>query len=624
LALPLRRLTQKNREWKWEAEEQQAFQNIKDAICDDSTLVFFDTKLHTKLLVDASPTGVGAILAQVQRDGTTKAVAYASRSLTSVESRYSQTEREALAIKFGCLKFVHYLSGDSCFTVVTDHKPLVELFKSNSRPPPRIERMALRIQDLQFNVTYQPGPSNPSDILSRQPLLLQVDTADCQEYEHAYGLQAATAAMPNGLSLEEVRQASRSDLVITAAKQSLLTGQWRLRDAETRSLYAVRHELSEVNDILLRGERLVVPAILRLKTLQLAHTGHMGIHKTIARLHSKVWWPGMAAAAESMVRSCTYCAACSNEAECKAAPMQPTPLPEGPWLSLGIDFLCVQNDMLLVCVDHYSRFPVVQFFRNTNCAAVLDKLAGIFRLLGTPLEVTSDNGPPFSAAEFSAGLAKMGVKHRRITPLYPQSNGITERLNRALNKAIRAAIAEGKNWKMAVEDWLMAYRLTPHSATKAPPADIMFGRKVNGPIPCASPSAPLSVTREDLLQQDASAKKRMKSYADRVRGARLHHFKVGDKVLRRLTRRKKTDPFFDIEAWTIVEIKGDSFILSRRGVSCMRHITHIKALPDYAPLGEDGVEEALPPTPRPSPIVRRQQPQRAAKDAALESIRGRM
>ncbi len=342
---------------------------------------------------------------------------------------------------------------------------------------------------------------------------------------------AATAVIPNRLSLEDVRKVSQNDLIITAATQSLRTSQWRLRDAESQSLHAVRHKLSEVNNLLLRGERLVMPSALRRRTLQLAHTGHMGIKKTIARLQTKVWWPGMAAEAEAMVRSCAYCAACSNEAECKASPMQPTPLPDGPWLSLGIDFLCVQNEMLLVCVDHYSRFPVVQFFHNTNCSAVLGKLASIFKLLGTPLEVTSDNGPPFSSAEFSDSLAKMGIKHRRITPLYPQANGITERLNRGLNKAICAAVAEGKNWKTAVDDWLSAYRLTPHSVTKEPPADIMFGRKVNGPIPRPMPSEPLSVTHEDLQWCNTTAKMRMKSYADKVCGASKHHFKVGDKVL---------------------------------------------------------------------------------------------
>ncbi len=113
-------------------------------------------------MVDASPAEIGAILSQIQQDGKVRPVAYASRALTAAETRYSQTEREALSLKYGCPKFFHYLSGDSGVTVVTDHKPLVEMFKPHATPPPRIERMALRIQDLRFQVVYRTGANNRS------------------------------------------------------------------------------------------------------------------------------------------------------------------------------------------------------------------------------------------------------------------------------------------------------------------------------------------------------------------------------------------------------------------------------------------------------------------------------
>ncbi len=387
--------------------------------------------------------------------------------------------------------------------------------------------------DLRFTVIYRPGANNPADILSRQPL--RQTESEAQEQAHA--AFAATIAVPNGISQEAMLKATQEDLALQAARQSLCTGRWCLKDAESRSLYTLRHELSEAKGLLLRGDRLVMPTSLRQKSLQLAHTGHMGIKKTSARLQTKVWWPGMTAAAEAMVRACTLCAACSNQGECKATPLQPTQLPEGAWLSLGVDFLGpIQGQMVMVVIDHYSRFPVVQVLQNTDCAMVLRKLDSMFKLLGRPLEVTSDNGPPFSAKDFSDGLANLGVRHRRITPLHPEANGLTERLNRGLNKAIRAAVSDGNNWKEAVEDWLMAYRLTPHSSTGLPPADLMFGRKVNGPIPCWKPSAPLSVSRKELHQRDAAAKARMKSYADASRGARPHQFKVGDLVLQRKTQ----------------------------------------------------------------------------------------
>ena len=71
-----------------------------------------------------------------------------------------------LSVKFGC-QFDHYLSGDPGFAVTTDHKPLLGLYRPGSRPPPRIERWALRIQHLNFHMRYEPGAQNAADVLSR-------------------------------------------------------------------------------------------------------------------------------------------------------------------------------------------------------------------------------------------------------------------------------------------------------------------------------------------------------------------------------------------------------------------------------------------------------------------------
>ena len=62
-------------------------------------------------------------------DRHVKIVSYASRALDDVESRYSQTEREALAVRWGIEHF-HLYVFDKIFTVVTDHKPLVSIFSN--------------------------------------------------------------------------------------------------------------------------------------------------------------------------------------------------------------------------------------------------------------------------------------------------------------------------------------------------------------------------------------------------------------------------------------------------------------------------------------------------------------
>ena len=85
----------------------------------------------------------------------TKIISYARRALTPVEQRYSQTEREALAVVFGCEKFHRYLYCNS-FVVITDHKPLVAIYNNpRSNPPARIEQWTLRLQQYDLIVKYR-------------------------------------------------------------------------------------------------------------------------------------------------------------------------------------------------------------------------------------------------------------------------------------------------------------------------------------------------------------------------------------------------------------------------------------------------------------------------------------
>ena len=90
---------------------EKAFTEVKTAIASDCTMAFYDPNRPAKLIVDASPVGLGAVLAQTQENGQDRCIAYASRSLTPVETRYSQTEKEALAAVWDCERFHLYHVG---------------------------------------------------------------------------------------------------------------------------------------------------------------------------------------------------------------------------------------------------------------------------------------------------------------------------------------------------------------------------------------------------------------------------------------------------------------------------------------------------------------------------------
>ena len=163
LTTPLRELCKKGREFQWGPEHSKAFADVKKEITSAKNLPFYDSAKPLTLQVDASLNGLGAAL--IQNNGP---IAFASKSLTEAESRYSNIEREMLGIVFGLERFHHYVYGRHVL-VETDHKPLEAIARKNlANAPPRLSRMLLRIQHYDAEIKYVPGKEIPlADALSR-------------------------------------------------------------------------------------------------------------------------------------------------------------------------------------------------------------------------------------------------------------------------------------------------------------------------------------------------------------------------------------------------------------------------------------------------------------------------
>ncbi|XP_071499059.1 uncharacterized protein [Diadema antillarum] len=167
IALPLTNLTRKGRpgDVVWGPEEESAFVKLKECLANPPVLRLPDFEKTFMLKVDASDSGLGAVLMQ-EHDGDEFPLAYASKKLLPREQRYSTVEKECLAIVWAVRKFDYYLFG-RVFEIHTDHKPLTYLQTKRSINK-RIMRWSMCLQEYRFRLVSIKGSENrAADLMSR-------------------------------------------------------------------------------------------------------------------------------------------------------------------------------------------------------------------------------------------------------------------------------------------------------------------------------------------------------------------------------------------------------------------------------------------------------------------------
>ena len=323
---PLRRQLRKDApRFEWTQEMAEAFDDVRQAILQSEALTMFDPSLPTVVTTDASDVGLGAVLSQVHPEGE-KVVAFASSTLSSAQRRYSVTEREALACLWACEKWHKYLWGRD-FILRTDHAALKSLLsaKGIGRAGMRMSRWAVRLMTYSFTVEHVKGQLNPSDGLSRLPGPEENVADDESE------LVACLTEQMTAVSREELAEAGREDDEVKSLMEQI-PRVWPRRfsdvPAALKPYFRCKQELCIDGGLVLRGERIIVPAALRSRVLTLAHESHQGIVRTKQRLRALFWWPGMDADVEAAIKECPACAGADKTATTRAAPLNPVPLPE--------------------------------------------------------------------------------------------------------------------------------------------------------------------------------------------------------------------------------------------------------------------------------------------------------
>ena len=237
-------------------------------------LQYYDESKALKVSTDAFKDGIGAVLLQ-ETDGQWMPVAYASRSMTAAERNYAQIEKEQLGVVFACERFHVYIYGRRVI-VETDHCPLIAISRKHLRDaPPRLQRLLLRIQKYDLTLEYTPGkPLVVADTLSRAFSPKQV-TSSTESEVHVH-----VCAIKSGLPVSErkwaeLAAATENDGVLQSVISCITDGENNC----PRPYVTFVDELSVVDGVLLKGQRVVVPDSMKAQMLTLIHEGHLGIEK---------------------------------------------------------------------------------------------------------------------------------------------------------------------------------------------------------------------------------------------------------------------------------------------------------------------------------------------------------
>ena len=552
LTYPLRRLLHKNTKWFWSDECQAAFDTLRDSLSSDSCVGYYDPEKETTVYTDASPVGISAVIIQnTPGKQDHKLISYSSRSLTPPEQRYSQLERECLAIVYACEHNKLYLYGH-IFKMLCDHKPIVILLNNpNSIVPLRIESMTLRLQGYSFDLKHVQGKNNISDYPSRHPLKKEPVDDEIELYVNFVAMHAC----PNALSIEDIRQETEKDPVLQIVADLVQHNTWYKLDQSSQypaikehlqkllPYRNIRHQLTYHNNLILKQNRIVIPETLEAIVLQLAHIGHLGITKTKSLLRSKVYFPKLDEKIENLIK---YCAACQVQSKpVRPAKLSVTPTPTEVWETTNIDYLgpLPYGFYLIVLIDQLSKFPVVEPIRNTSADLLINFLQRTISTFGIPKTVISDNGPPFKSFKIRQFFRKLRIKHQRITPLWPQANAQAENFMKPLMKAVRTAYLERTEWKKQLQNFLFTYRNTPHCTTNLAPATVMFQRDTSFTIP--SLKSRFENYNQTAREKQKEAKAKRKEYYDQRNNAVDHNIEIGDTVIVKQPKQNKLSPTYE-------------------------------------------------------------------------------
>ena len=461
----MRSLLKRDVHFVWTSDMQKELDDIKQAICKATELVHYDPNKPLVIETDASLKGLGGVLMQDK-----KPVRYLSKALTQAEMNYSNIERELLAVLFACEKLHNYTFGRPV-EIHTDHKPLELIFlKPISLAPARLQRMLLRLAQYDLRVKYVGSKSVLlADTLSR------LVTPGSSSAVPGLDISIAQVLKVSQTRLALLQQETKTDLTLIQLMHYINEG-WpnSMQDlpALLHPFWCFRDELVVLDGLVMKGNRVVIPASQQVQTLERLHDAHQGLTSTLRRARRTVYWPNLQDDVQKMIEQCDECQIHGDK---KPRPSERQIGAVRPMEVLGMDLMEIRGKHAIVTIDFYSGFLTYDELAGTTTSAVIKVLHNIVRKFGLPEMILSDNGPCFKSEEFHTFCANLDIGHITSSPHYHQSNGRAERAISTIKKILKKTQSN-----IGITRAIIAYLDTPINHELPSPAELFFnGRQIN-------------------------------------------------------------------------------------------------------------------------------------------------
>lgn len=520
---PMRQLLSKNTEWMWMDSQRKSFETIKKVLSTAPVLKYYDVKQDVTLSVDASSFAIGACLLQ-----NSQPVAYATKAFTKAQQNYPQIVKEALAIRFACLKFHQYIYGKKIF-IETDHKPLEIIFKKPIHSAPlRLQRFMLDIIPYDPQIKYVKGSKLfIADTLSRDSQVNVEEDKEELDVQLVLAMSDEAKARFQQATLKEDELQELTKVIQRGWPHSI-----KDVDSSIKKYFNFREELSIYEGLIFKSNKVLVPSSEKTRIIADLHAGHPGVNTALRRARHSLYWYGLTTDITNFIEKCSTCQ--RTQRKNVKEPLINTEIPTLPFQIVGSDLFSFKSNNYIVIADKYSGFFDIQKLKSTNAYHIIKQLKHWFAIFGVPQTLITDNGTQYMSSEFRKFKNEWKFDHRTSSPKFPRSNGFAERYVQEAKKFLKRCSIDGSDVQLA----FLHQRNTPKSENLPSPNERLMGRLTRTNLPITNEALKPKIIGNVHLELK-KLQGIQKSYADR--GSKpLKPLEIGEKVRLQVGHREWT------------------------------------------------------------------------------------